>query len=134
MLARYGAERPLPCWQPLKSEVSELEALLRRREEVQGLLQQERNRWQQVQGRPGMHQAVPECIERVDRRAGRSFITASRFFRSNGASSQGLRNLGKDGEKTACRQGKKRETERLPLQPRTRWRGINGHEERASTR
>lgn len=67
VLARYGAERPLPIWQPLKSEVSELEALLRRREEGQGLLQQERNRHQQVQGRPGMHQAVPRSVERVIR-------------------------------------------------------------------
>src|SRR6185437_3459968 len=54
VLARYGAERPLALWQPLPSEVSELEALLRRREEVQGLLQQERNRAQQLKGRPGI--------------------------------------------------------------------------------
>jgi len=65
VLARYGAERPLPLWQPLPSEVSELEALLRRREEVKGLLQQERNRAQQLKGRPGMHQAVPARLERV---------------------------------------------------------------------
>lgn len=65
VLARYGAERPLPCWQPLKREVSELEALLRRREDLAGLLQQERNRGQQAQVRPGMHQAVPKSLERV---------------------------------------------------------------------
>lgn len=65
VLACYGAQRPLPLWQPLPSEVSELEALVRRREEVAGLLQQERNRHQQVQGRPGMHQAVPKSVERV---------------------------------------------------------------------
>ncbi len=65
VLARYGAERSLPLWQPLPSEVSELEALLRRREEVQGLLLQERNRWQQVHRRPGMHQAVLQSVERL---------------------------------------------------------------------
>lgn len=64
MLARFGASPSLPGFQPLPSEVSELEALLRRREEVQGLLQQERNRHQQGQGRPGMHQAVPRSVER----------------------------------------------------------------------
>lgn len=67
VLARYGAERQMPCWHPLPSEASELEALLRRREDVQNLLQQERNRAQQVQGRPGMPQAVPQSIERVVR-------------------------------------------------------------------
>lgn len=65
VLARYGAERSLPLWQPLPSAVSELEALLRRREELAGLLQQERNRVQQAQVRPGMHQAVPKSMERV---------------------------------------------------------------------
>ncbi|HEY7356312.1 MAG TPA: IS110 family transposase [Ktedonobacterales bacterium] len=65
VLARYGAAWQMPCWQPLSSEVSELEALLRRREEVAGLLQQERNRHLHVQGRPGMHQAVPKSMERV---------------------------------------------------------------------
>lgn len=65
VLAQYGAGRALPVWQPLPSEVSELEALLRRREDLAGLLQQERNRGQQVKVRPGMHQAVPKSLERV---------------------------------------------------------------------
>jgi len=65
VLARYGAERQLPLWQPLPSEVSELEALRRRREEVAGLLQQERNRAQQVKVRPHVPAAVPKSVERV---------------------------------------------------------------------
>jgi len=65
VLARYGAKQQPPVWQPLLSHVSELEAWLRRRDDVTGLLQQERNRQQQITVRPGMHREVPASVERV---------------------------------------------------------------------
>lgn len=65
VLAKYGAKEQPPAWHPLPSQVSELEALLRRRDDVTGLLQQERNRHEQVRSRPGMHREVPASVERL---------------------------------------------------------------------
>ncbi len=70
LLAHYGAHVQPPAWHPLPREVGELEQLLRRRDEVQGLLRAERNRQQQVQarvGQPGMPAAVPASVGRVIR-------------------------------------------------------------------
>lgn len=64
-LARYGAERQPPLYRPLASEVSELESLQRRKEDLEQLLRQERNRAQHVSGRPGIAGAVPQSVERV---------------------------------------------------------------------
>lgn len=65
LLAHYGAECSPPAWTALPSEVSELESLLRRRDDLEGLLRQERNRLQQLDGRPGVARAVPPSLEKV---------------------------------------------------------------------
>lgn len=65
LLARYGAQNPLARWQPLAQELSELEGLLRRRTDVETLLQQERNRREHLAPRPGLHAAVPQSVERL---------------------------------------------------------------------
>lgn len=44
LLARFGAAHALPAWQPLPPAVAELAALLERRQDLDGMLQQERNR------------------------------------------------------------------------------------------
>jgi transposase len=70
LLAHYGAHAQPPVWHPLPSEVGELEQLLRRRDEVEGLLRAERNRQQQVQarvGQPSMPAAVPASVGRIIR-------------------------------------------------------------------
>lgn len=65
LLAQYGAQVHPPHWQPLAQEVSDLEQLLRRRDDVAALLQQERTRLQQVQARPGLPAAVRSSLARV---------------------------------------------------------------------
>ena len=54
LLARFGAsaQPTLPVWQPLASEFSELEQLLRRRDDVTDWRQRERRRYEQLGGRP----------------------------------------------------------------------------------
>ena len=44
LLARFGAHHDLPLWQPLPAPVAELEALLARRTDLEGMLRQDRNR------------------------------------------------------------------------------------------
>jgi transposase len=65
LLARYGAKHDLPAWTALPREVAELESLLRRRDDLEQLLRQERNRQQQLVGRPGVAQAVPPSLQKV---------------------------------------------------------------------
>lgn len=65
ILARYGAEREPPAWTALPAEVSELESLLRRRDDLEQMIRQERNRQQQLTGRPGVAQAVPPNLQKV---------------------------------------------------------------------
>lgn len=65
LLAQYGAECEPPAWTALPSEVSELESLLRRRDDLEGLLRQERNRRQQLTARPGVAKAVPPSLDKV---------------------------------------------------------------------
>ena len=65
LLARYGAERALPPWQPLPTELSELESLVRRKDDLAQLLRQERNRQHALSARPGVARAVPASVERV---------------------------------------------------------------------
>jgi len=43
-LARYGAAQPLAAWKPLPLVYSQLESLLQRQEDLEKMLQQERNR------------------------------------------------------------------------------------------
>jgi transposase len=66
-LARYGAERRPHGWQPLPAEIAELESLLRRKDDLEGMLQQERNRQGALAGRPGVAGAVPGSVDRVIR-------------------------------------------------------------------
>src|SRR4051795_6946331 len=65
MLAHYGAEAHPPRWQPLRSELGELELLLRRKEDLEQLLQQERNRQHALGQRPGVPDAVGRSLERI---------------------------------------------------------------------
>ncbi|MDP9315400.1 MAG: IS110 family transposase [Chloroflexota bacterium] len=65
VLARFGAEANPPAWQPLPSEVAELESLVRRRDDLQDMLRQERNRQQALERRPHQHQSVPRSLERL---------------------------------------------------------------------
>jgi transposase len=44
LLTRYGAAHELPAWQPLPPAVAELAALLERRQDLEGMLRQEKNR------------------------------------------------------------------------------------------
>lgn len=65
LLAHYGASNQLPVWVALPSEVRELESLLRRREDLEQLLRQERNRLRQLRGRPGVADAVSSSLDKV---------------------------------------------------------------------
>ena len=65
MLARYAAEQPARPWQPLPAPVGELESLLRRQDDLEHLLHQERNRQRLLSVRPGMAAAVATSLERV---------------------------------------------------------------------
>lgn len=65
VLARFGAQAALPVWQPLASEVSELDQLLRRRDEVADWLQRERRRREQLGGRPDASPTVRTSLERL---------------------------------------------------------------------
>jgi transposase len=64
-LARYGAERQPPRWAPLPSEVSELESLLERQRELEGMLGQEQRRQQALTGRPGVAGYVPKTHQQM---------------------------------------------------------------------
>jgi transposase len=65
MLARYAADGDTHAWQPLPKEVSELESLQRRKDDVEHLLRQERNRQHALSHRPHQHAAVPSSVERM---------------------------------------------------------------------
>jgi transposase len=65
LLARYGAEEHPKPWQPVASEIAELESLQRRKEDLEQLLRSERTRAQQLTDRPGVSAAVPESLRRV---------------------------------------------------------------------
>lgn len=64
-LASYGAKTELPVWQPVASEVSALEQLLHRRDDVDALLHQERRRLEQLDLHPDAPPAVRASLERV---------------------------------------------------------------------
>lgn len=65
LLARFGAETDPPPWQPLPDEVAELESLQRRKDDLEHLLRQERNRRHALAQRPQQHAAVPASLERM---------------------------------------------------------------------
>ena len=66
LLARYGAAHaPLPVWQPLASEVSELEQLLHRRDEVAAWVRREQARADQLAARPDASPTVRASRSRL---------------------------------------------------------------------
>ena len=65
LLAQFGAATDPPAWQPLPVEVAELESLQRRKDDVEHLLRQERNRRHALAQRPHQHAAVPTSVERI---------------------------------------------------------------------
>lgn len=65
LLADYGAATQPPAWHPLEEEVAMLENLLRRKADLEHLLQQERNRKAAADLRPGRSAAVTGSIARV---------------------------------------------------------------------
>jgi transposase len=65
MLALFAAEGETDDWHPLPDEVAELDSLQRRKDDLEHLLRQERNRRLALMGRPGQHQAVGISLQRV---------------------------------------------------------------------
>ncbi len=65
MLADYGRDKKPSSWQPQSEEMSELDSLLRRQQDLEGMLRQEKNRKQALERRPGVARAVPESLQRM---------------------------------------------------------------------
>jgi transposase len=65
LLARYGAACQPVAQPPLAAAVSELDSLLKRRQDLEQMLQQENNRLQELHGRPGIASAVEANLARV---------------------------------------------------------------------
>lgn len=65
--ARFGAsaQPALAVWQPLASEVSELDQVLRRRDEVADGVRRERQRHEQLGVRPNISKTVRASVERL---------------------------------------------------------------------
>jgi transposase len=65
LLARYGATCQPEPQAALPSEVSELDSLLKRRRDLEQMLQQETNRLQELRGRPGIAAPVFDNLAQV---------------------------------------------------------------------
>lgn len=65
LLARFGAAQQPAPHRPLAIEVSELDSLLQRRQELEQMIQQEKNRVEALADRPGIAPAVIANLERV---------------------------------------------------------------------
>lgn len=65
MLADYGADKHPPSWLPQSEEIGQLESLLRRRVDLEGMLRQEKNRLGALEHRRGVSRAVPKSIEHL---------------------------------------------------------------------
>jgi transposase len=65
LLARFGADRPLPAWAPLSVAVGELESLLHRKDDLEKLLRQERNRAGALAARPTVADVVAASVAQV---------------------------------------------------------------------
>ena len=65
LLAQFGAETDPPAWQPLPEEVAALESLQRRKDDLEHMLRQERNRRHALGARPHQHDAVPASLDRI---------------------------------------------------------------------
>lgn len=64
LLARFAAERNPPPHQPLRDEISALDSLLKRRDDLQSMIRQERNRLEALRLRRGQS---PEAVRSVER-------------------------------------------------------------------
>ena len=65
LLARFGAAQQPAPQRPLAVEVSELDSLLQRRQDLEQMVQQEKNRIEALRGRPGIASPVIANLERV---------------------------------------------------------------------
>lgn len=65
ILAHYGAERTPPTRPPLADEVSHLDSLLKRRDDLEQALQKERTRLSESAARPGLSPKVRESFQQV---------------------------------------------------------------------
>jgi transposase len=65
ILAHYGAERRPPTRPPLAAEVSNLDSLLKRRDDLEQALQKERTRLAESMGRPGISPKVQQSYQQV---------------------------------------------------------------------
>jgi transposase len=65
LLARFGAAQQPTPHRPLAMEVSELDSLLQRRQDLEQMIQQEKNRMEALQDRPGIAPPVLANLERV---------------------------------------------------------------------
>jgi len=65
LLTRFGVKQQPQPQQPLPTEVRELDNLLARRQDLEQMLRQERNRQGDLQGRPGVPASVTNNLQRV---------------------------------------------------------------------
>jgi len=65
ILAHYGVEREPPLRPQLAVEVTELDSLLKRRQDLEKTLHQEQNRLSEIAGRPGLSPKVAESLQQV---------------------------------------------------------------------
>lgn len=65
LLTRFGVKQQPQPQQPLPAEVRELDNLLARRQDLEQMLRQERNRQGDLQGRPGVPASVTNNLQRV---------------------------------------------------------------------
>jgi transposase len=65
LLAQFAAERRPPAQSPLAAEVTELDNLLERRNDLEKMLRQEQNRLGELTSRPGVPKSVLANLEQV---------------------------------------------------------------------
>ncbi len=65
LLAAYGAERQPPVWSPLPAAVATLDDLLHRRDDLEHMLRQERNRQSALNSRPDVSASVQASVAQV---------------------------------------------------------------------
>ena len=65
VLAHYGADRKPPVQGRMRADIEDLDSLLRRQEDLEKLLQQERNRLEALGQQPRVPRAVRESVRRM---------------------------------------------------------------------
>lgn len=91
MLAHFGAVHPLPAWSPLPAAVETLEGLLHRKEDLEKLLRQERNREDALAARPTVADAVVASVAEVIASLGRALTAIDAAIRDHLAAHPALR-------------------------------------------